>query len=243
VTDCSMYVPRTQACGPSCTGAGALCCADDDQNLYCANVRGSDVTNCGGCGATCDWNEKCLKGVCVTGNATSCWNTTCPTDMECVSKSWPLLKNPQCRATMVDNGWCGWFGDVCTVSETCSWGMCLPKTFEACDLDCGDGQGCCWVMGVKTCLDVRNDSLNCGSCGNACDWGTLCDEGLCESWFHVIDVCPGEGGENCGDEGIECVNILDDPENCGGCGILCPDTGWCDDGVCTVAVEEASYDD
>ncbi|MCK9461760.1 MAG: hypothetical protein M0R80_19185, partial [Proteobacteria bacterium] len=241
VADCSSYSPRTEACGPACTGDGALCCADEDRNLSCRVVHGSDVTNCGGCGVTCDWDEKCLNGVCVTGRATSCWNTTCPEGMECVSRDWPLLRNPQCRATLVDNAWCGLLGDVCAENESCTYGLCLPKTFSPCDLPCGDGEACCWVMGEETCIDVQGSSLNCGACGNACGAGTLCADGLCESWYHVLDVCAGEGVVNCGVDGIDCQDVLWNHENCGSCGIACSDTGECRDGVCIDILEADAY--
>ncbi|MCK9460868.1 MAG: hypothetical protein M0R80_14615 [Proteobacteria bacterium] len=241
VADCSVYSPRTDACGPACTGDGALCCADEDRNLSCKYVHGSDVTNCGGCGVTCDWDEKCLKGVCVTGRTTSCWNTTCPEGMECVSRDWPLLRNPQCRATLVDNAWCGLLGDVCAENESCTYGLCLPKMFSPCDLPCGDGEACCWVMGEETCVDVQGSSLNCGACGNVCDAGTLCKEGLCESWYHVLDVCAGEGIVNCGVDGIDCQDVLWNHENCGSCGIACSDTGECRDGVCIDILEADAY--
>jgi len=48
----------------------------------------------------------------------------------------------------------------------------------------------------------------------------------------VLDVCPGDGAVNCGEEEVDCKDLLGDHENCGGCGIACSDTGECQDGVC-----------
>jgi len=117
--------------------------------------------------------------------------------------------------------------------------MMLP-----CDLGCGEGESCCWVMGVETCIDTENCSLNCGVCGNICEVGTLCQEGVCEAWYDVIDPCLG-GKVNCGRGGeIDCLDLSDDPDNCGSCGFDCPDDGWCEDGRCVVeSGEEEMTDD
>ena len=71
----------------------------------------------------------------------------------------------------------------------------------------------------------------------ACGVGALCAEGLCESWYHVLDVCPGDGVVNCGVDGIECQDVLWDHENCGSCGVACSDTGECQNGVCVDILE------
>jgi hypothetical protein len=237
--DCSAFDPRTSTCGDTCTGDGFRCCADEDRNYYCSNLKGSDVTNCGACGNACDWDEKCLKGVCVKGRATSCWNTDCPDGTECVSRDFLFLRNPQCKTTLVDRTWCGWFGTVCGSTQDCVLGLCLPKMNVACGLKClGEGQSCCWVNGVAQCVDVAGSWARCGSCGNTCEWDELCSEGKCEPWYTVAKVCPGEGGVNCSQAGISCVNILNDPENCGECGLQCPGGGWCEDGQCVVRVKD-----
>jgi hypothetical protein len=174
----------------------------------------------------------------VKGKATSCWNTTCPSGTECVSKDLLLLRNPQCKATMVDRNWCGWFGTACASNKDCTFGVCTPKFNTPCDLSCAAGKSCCWVNGVKSCVDVTSNSLSCGACGNACNLGELCGGGKCKPWFSVANVCPGTDNVNCSTTGIGCKNITNDPKNCGGCGIPCPDEGWCQDGVCTVMSQE-----
>ena len=94
------------------------------------------------------------------------------------------------------------------------------------------------------CLVQASDALSCGACGNACDLGEMCSGGKCESWFTVTNVCPGTGRVNCATDGVWCKNILNDPKNCGGCGVECSDAGWCEGGVCTVAPsEEEGQDD
>jgi hypothetical protein len=149
-----------------------------------------------------------------------------------VSDNWILRTNPKCKALMVDPDNCGLWRDVCGETESCVLGLCLPKSIEPCETDCGAGESCCWSLGVEECRDTEEDQFNCGGCGNVCPVGTVCWKGICIEWYHVFDVCPGDL-VNCGAGGaIECKNLSTDNDNCGGCGLWCSDTGECQGGVC-----------
>ncbi len=72
------------------------------------------------------------------------------------------------------------------------------------------------------CVDVKSDSANCGSCGNACADGQVCRDGSCQS------NCPS-AESSC--NGL-CVDTQTDPANCGGCGISCAPGQACQAGGC-----------
>jgi len=74
------------------------------------------------------------------------------------------------------------------------------------------------------CVDTMTDTLNCGSCNNACSSGYLCFLGECQP------KCSG-GQTFC--NGV-CVNLLTDPANCGTCGNACTNGGTCGNGQCVL---------
>jgi hypothetical protein len=65
------------------------------------------------------------------------------------------------------------------------------------------------------CVAVASDAANCGACGNACDAGNTCSEGVCR--------CDG-GRVECGDA---CVDLESDPAHCGACGDACDGATLC----------------
>lgn len=90
----------------------------------------------------------------------------------------------RCGDTCVDvqssNEHCGACGRRCCSGLFCNRGRCGPW-------DCPAGIYLCpapQMPGVTcgfdlTCIDLRNDSRNCGMCGNACATGLFCAEGEC----------------------------------------------------------------
>jgi hypothetical protein len=77
----------------------------------------------------------------------------------------------------------------------------------------------------KKCVDLQNDAANCGSCGNRCEAGAVCVDGVC--------TCPA-GQADCGDG---CIDIQTDAANCGICGIACP-VGICVHGACVCTTDD-----
>jgi hypothetical protein len=112
--------------------------------------------------------------------------------------------------------------------------MALP-----CDGSCGGNEQCCWVLGQQTCVSLDNQ-LHCGACGNACPFGSLCEAGLCQAWYDVLDPCPWNT-TNCGQGGeLSCKNLSNDVQNCGHCRGRCPPDAWCEDGMCTTQAWDRS---
>jgi hypothetical protein len=238
VEDCYDYDPRRDLCGVGCRDVGNLCCVDATTGaMSCEDVR-TDEDNCGGCGTACEWDEVCLDGVCAVGEGMSCWETECPEGMYCVSDV-PFFKtNPKCKALLVDNENCGWYGHECAENRACISGLCQLRRRTPCNGECLVGETCCWVLGVETCVDMLSDPFHCGSCGTICECGNLCDEGQCVPWTDVLDPCEIWGQRNCGLNGeIQCVDISSDPDHCGSCGVSCSERAVCSQGYCKAPIE------
>jgi hypothetical protein len=83
---------------------------------------------------------------------------------------------------------------------------------------CGLGELEC--MGV--CVDGLSDPANCGACGNHCDVGEVCSDGVCgASCTPPRRICDGR-----------CVDVTWNPDHCGSCGTVCS-SGICIDGECS----------
>jgi hypothetical protein len=75
-----------------------------------------------------------------------------------------------------------------------------------------------------SCVDLLNDPLNCGSCGDLCSTCEQCTSGTCSS------SC-GPNMVLCGPPCF-CTNPLTDNSNCGSCGNACPPGELCLSGSC-----------
>jgi len=87
--------------------------------------------------------------------------------------------------------------------------------------ECPDGFTYC-ERSWPNCVDLLDDNLNCGDCGNECEPGHICDEGAC------ILSCT-EGYADC--DGV-CRDLMNDRYNCGWCRLACHAESECVDGIC-----------
>ncbi|HSN92442.1 MAG TPA: FG-GAP-like repeat-containing protein [Anaeromyxobacteraceae bacterium] len=76
-------------------------------------------------------------------------------------------------------------------------------------------------------MDLTQDALHCGACGNPCGEGERCAWGVC------ADDCRLDGLSRC--DGA-CVDLGSDGDHCGACGNACPAFGSCVGGECTAPV-------
>src|SRR5512134_2326269 len=72
---------------------------------------------------------------------------------------------------------------------------------------CLEGKAACG----SECVRLDSSAEHCGSCGNVCDSGEVCDLGRCKPSLQGCSsprlLC-----------GSDCVDPLSDREHCGGCG-------------------------
>jgi hypothetical protein len=169
-----------------------------------------DRRHCGGCGNTCGTYETCEDGSCIS---LAC-SPPCPEGLVCCDR--------ECVDTQTDPEHCGSCWNACDpeISDGCTAGRCSCRGALQCSVD----QKCCEGAG---CRNIMTDPSNCGNCGRQCGLGESCVEGECRC---------GEGPACAGDESCcsgECIDTSANPENCGGCNIVCDESGpGCVDGEC-----------
>jgi hypothetical protein len=228
-------------CNPPCASGqwcdNGQCCDKDWVNCSGTCVK-SDDANCGRCGNVCPGGQDCSLGTCCNQGQTNC-NLTCAdlnTDPNyCGSCMHPCPTGwyccgGRCFDYQSDINNCGRCGNACPLYQKCSGGDCIPDT-----TGCPPNQiRCSDVPGPLGCRAAQVDVFNCGFCGNTCNPGEHCLNGVC---------CPIYGDwTNC--NGF-CRQLQDDPDHCGTCSTVC-DTrrirltgssivqrnGECIDGIC-----------
>lgn len=113
---------------------------------------------------------------------------------------------------------CGACGQSCQVGEVCSDSKC----------ECSEGRASC----DGRCVALNSDPDFCGNCETRCQGDEFCH--AADAGSGGVASCQG-GGCSPGFTSCEraCVDTQSDPNNCGGCGIVCDDSRVCSAGVCT----------
>lgn len=235
-TFCSNWSCRPN---PSCaTAPGTACPLSPAENgTCCASACSalSDSANCGVCGNVCPHGQVCTSyagGAACTlpdgGFGGGCSSSSeCPTGDLCIQDA---CVSETCAPSQ--EGLDCAFGPY-TIG-TCCGGSCVdtkvsPTNCGTCGASCGDG-GACAVspFGVAQCLPAV-------SCGDPELGGYPC--AACDLFMPSGDYCPtsaGTPGVCCAVEFNEtCSDLTNDPQNCGGCGFVCPSGQTCANGVCS----------
>jgi hypothetical protein len=198
---------------------------------YCSNLN-TDVNNCGSCGNSCDAaGANCVSGNCGCANLDDtycgaaygidppvCTDMTtdpnhcsqcyyqCPTGMPCMGSSGCTCGDGN---TYCGNACCAELGCAANTTNTADpgvTGQCCPTGQIACNGGTPTNANCC--PSDNCAPQGPGQDPSCGSCSTAC--GGVNDAGTQDV------ICCGSG----------CVDILSDPNNCGGCGNSCQ--GYCD---------------
>ena len=117
----------------------------------CADLD-NDPSNCGGCGVSCGFGARCLRGRCL---AISCGRGL-------------TLCGDSCVDLTTDAANCGACGRFCGPGARCAGGTCAIDACEPGTTRCG-----------ATCVNLTSDAANCGACGVACPSGFACQFGRC----------------------------------------------------------------
>jgi len=178
----------------------------------CANLS-SDTDNCGHCGGICPAGQQC-NGACA-----------CPT---ATPNACGVGTAAFCTTFQSDGKNCGGCGNGCAAGQVCTNGSCT----ESCPAPL--------VICSNTCADTRFDPSNCGGCGDLCSLPNVASDG-CISGACSVGAC-NSGYANCnGVAGDGCeIDTVTDPNNCGGCNIVCPGGTICDTGSCVTSTIECS---
>jgi hypothetical protein len=86
----------------------------------------------------------------------------------------------------------------------------------------------CSADGGTYCANTSADNDNCGSCGNECTSGNVCNAGHCIVTCGALTTCTPDSGTP------YCANTNTDNANCGTCGSTCASGYVCGGGVCSL---------
>ena len=203
-----------------CTGGSCSISACNSGFANC-NVNSADgceinistnTSNCGTCGNVCPPR---------TNASALCTGGTCTISCNAGFGNCNANAADGCEVILSTNAAnCGACGNVCSFangSATCSGGSCFLAA-------CNAGFGNCNAFAGDGCeISITANPSNCGTCGNACSAGLVCNgagvcAGTCSSGF---SYCSGS-----------CVNLSTNTNNCGACGNVCPAGQVCTAGVC-----------
>src|SRR5882672_2820214 len=85
------------------------------------------------------------------------------------------------------------------------------------NMTCGGSGTCC----ARQCVDLKSNTLHCGTCDIACPANSMCVTGKCTCDDPNKAICKGV-----------CVDITADSNNCGTCGTMCNAPTTCMSGMC-----------
>lgn len=230
------------ACGSTCTRAGATAtcssgscaissCSSGFGNCDAVDANGCEapltsLTNCGGCGTSCDLpnaTESCTTGTCTLGMCTAGFGN-------CDGSAANGCETP--LNSLTNCGGCGVLCDLPGAGESCATGTCALS-------GCASGQGDCDGNTGNGCETSLTTLTNCGGCGTACSLAHAsesCGTGTC-----AITTCDAGWGNCDGLAANGCETPLDTLTNCGACGTACNlanaaescSTGTCTLGACS----------
>lgn len=176
---CGIVCPAGQICQ---NGICTLTCPEGKTPCSgtCRDLS-SDAANCGSCGASCTIGQSCKGGKCIY---------SCPQGRTLCAAS-AMAATPACVDTSTDALHCGSCTNVCPSGWKCSGGKCIATarvvvtttttTTYATIIGyvirpvCKTGLTLCG----NSCVDLKTDSSNCGSCNKVCAKNQYCSSGYC----------------------------------------------------------------
>jgi hypothetical protein len=218
------------SCAPRC-GQGFDDC-DGDPNNGCETDLTTSLSDCGGCGVSCEPAH--ATGVCEEGACTP----TCEDGFaDCNGDA-----ADGCEADLSAPETCGACDNVCSAKG----GKATCDASGKCGIDCGAGHADC-INGLEDgCeTDTNASAVHCGTCDTLCPTtvGTAaCYDGTCGVSSCILPnaECDGKSATLCE------TNVNTDPLNCGACSNECyyPNAGGkCVAGSCVQDACNAGFVD
>jgi sugar lactone lactonase YvrE len=239
-------------CSPTCAPGAADCDGNPDNG--CEAQLGS-IADCAACGDVCvtpNGVPTCNGGACAVllcnpgfGDCDGVAQNGCETDLGSSAANCgacgsacpaPAHATPSCTG-----GACGLSG--CAPG----WGDCDHNPANGCETslttltDCGlCGATCSVANGTGTCASGKCEVASCApgysncdnDAANGCETAGSCG---CDAQHADCDHNPANG----------CETAIDTPQNCGGCGVLCPTppngVAACVNGACTLGACMAGW--
>lgn len=183
----------------------------------------SDLEHCGACGMACDVTETCFAGACVGMDFDAGMGDGAVDDGGTDARLDGSLDAPQFEDATTD----GDPSDSDVSDSDVSDGDVAdsdPSDSDIGDGDIGDGDVTDGDVGDAVVGDADVGDGGVGDGGDAGDADT--DAGT---------MCPCDLGEQCCDD--VCVRPDSDPDNCGGCGVVCAADEVCASGSCSRACD------
>jgi Stigma-specific protein, Stig1 len=226
--------PAGTACvvGPfgSNYGCELVSCAGRPDNSPCS-FDGADPGAC--CGGACVYLEYDPRNCGSCGHdcgGSLCQGGTCDSDLpsnDCIPPCGPgeICFVGRCLESVCQATYYPYYVTALVYPYYLPNDLCVAKDAKL-GLCCGEG----------ACLDTAADPSNCGGCGFQCDPGKACVDGVCEGAVcgagTPYGFCdPTNQNKHCC--GSQCVDVSNDPANCGYCGNACPPAKSCLAGSCT----------
>ncbi|BGP29675.1 hypothetical protein JCM10296v2_001414 [Rhodotorula toruloides] len=220
-TTCISGQCYASACKPGYTLSSGTCTKNIDTTC--------DVNNCGSIGKKCpsSWSHgsgsTCIQGVCQPQSCDAGYAFDPSTS--------------SCRDVTSDTSNCGAVGNACPSSNgvpQCSNGKCSMQS-------CSRGYNL--VNGACQQANLQTDTNNCGSVGNKCPSsfpngvGSTCVNGICQAQSCNTGCMWHPSAK-------ACLDVTNDPNNCGSIGNICPSTNGqstCNNGQCALKSCNSGY--
>jgi hypothetical protein len=249
------YFPNEVLCSPGSDGEN--CALDGGLGVCCAGTCADPnaIENCAECGlgclpcaAGCPGGTTCVnQGSRYDGSQLVQIETCLPTFCQPGESGGECAFGPSVLGPLQHFGAGNWAAGrlVDQIAGFCCDGACVdiaqdPQNCGACGATCSPGI-CSLTFGqFVACLvpEPSNDCLaTCGS-GEVCAQG-VCVGSFCPSPLVTGGFCAAEDGKVgvcCPSDApgsFGCSDLSVDPENCGGCGLVCPSGQTCSHGVCS----------
>jgi len=209
----------------------------------------SDPTNCSGCGRSCPAPTTCSAGLCKVGGAVGSCFTGAMTYFKCPAGTSCTVDGAQCTPdSCAKAGASACYEGVASEAVCCSAGprgcpdlSSDPRNCGACGVVCSSGVCLTGQRNIADtvkrayCFPSPSCASDCASEGD-CPAGTTCADGYCAEPASACDPFSDDGGPLCATLGghlgvccstpppspvTTCADPMSDPNNCGGCGVVC----------------------